>query len=230
MSTEGINTYNETSLHAALKEHYAGPGAVMEVPVGGFIADLVQDGVLIEVQTGNFSAMRRKLESLLCEHCVRVVYPIAVQKWLVRMTPEGEILSRRKSPKRGRWEEVFGELVAFPALMHHENFSLVVVMVHEEEIRLIDGKKRKWGKDWKRTERRLVEVVGEHLFESPGDLLGTLPDILPSPFTTSDLAGGLCMPRRLGQKMAYCLREMGLIDVVGNKRNGLQYVIGGTDT
>jgi hypothetical protein len=220
----GINTYNEKPLHAALKDHYLGLGGSLEVPVGRFVADCVQDGVLIEIQTASFGAMRRKLEALVADHPVRLVYPVAAQKWIVRVDDSGRALGRRKSPKRGRWEEVFKELVAFPSLMLRYNFTLVVVMVLEEEVRIVGGKRRRRRRDWSRSERRLLAVVGERTFAAPGDFLRDLSAGLPTPFTTADLARCSSIPRWLSQKMAYCLREMGVIMAVGKTRAGVQYV------
>ena len=229
MPENGINTYNENPLHAALKSYFSGPGGKFEVPVDGYIADLVQDGVLVEIQTANFGAMRRKLKSLLQKHPVRLIHPIAAEKWIVRLDMAGEQIGRRKSPKRGRWEHVFGELVAFPQLMQDPNFTLAVILIQEEEVRIVDGKRRRRGKDWKRSERRLLNVVDQRLFLAPGDLLREIPDTIPTPFTTADLATLLSMPRWLGQKMAYCLRQMGAITSVGKKRNAIQYVFSGDD-
>jgi len=63
-------------------------------------------------------------------------------------------------------------------------------------------------------ERRLLKVVGEARFDRPGDLAALLPSDLPSPFTTKDLAQSLHQPRRLAQQMTYCLRKMGVIEMV----------------
>jgi hypothetical protein len=225
VSANGINTYNENPLHAALKSYLVGDGGAFEVPVAGFIADCVHDGVLIEIQTANFGKMRRKLQSLLENHPVRLVHPIPVEKWIVRVDSSGKQLGRRKSPKRGRWEELFKELVAFPRLLLETNLTLAVVLVKVEEVRVVGGKRRRRGQDWRRLERRLLDVVGQRLFSTPGDLVRDMPATLPSPFTTSDLARCLSMPRWLSQKMAYCLREMGAITAVGKTRNGILYAL-----
>ena len=225
MSANGINTYNENPLHAALKSYVVGDGGAFEVPVDGYIADCVDDGVLVEIQTGSFGKMRRKLQSLLEHHPVRLVHPIAVEKWIVRVDTSGKRLGRRKSPKRGRWEDVFKELVAFPRLLLETNLTLTVVMVKVEEVRVVGGKRRRRGQDWRRLERRLLDVVGQRLFSTPSDLLRDLPATLPSPFTTGDLARSLSMPRWLSQKMAYCLREMGAITPMGKSRNGVLYAL-----
>jgi hypothetical protein len=227
VSANGIATYNEKPLHAALKGYVAGDGGAFEVPVAGYVADCVHDGVLIEIQTGGFGKLRRKLRSLLEHHPVRLVHPIPVEKWIVRVDASGKRLGRRKSTKRGRWEDVFEELVAFPRLLLESHFTLTVVMVKVEEVRVVGGRRRRRGQDWRRHERRLLDVVGQRLFSTPEDLLREIPPDLPSPFTTADLARCLSMPRRLSQKMAYCLREMGAITPVGKARNEILYALYG---
>ena len=66
MSNE-IGTLNEGSLHAGLKQWLWQPGDRVEVPVGGFVVDLVRGNQLIEIQTTSFAAMGRKLDHLLEE-------------------------------------------------------------------------------------------------------------------------------------------------------------------
>ena len=219
--TPHIGTLNEKPLHAALKNVCAQPGDRFEVPVDGFFVDLVRGDLLIEFQTAGFSAIRRKLEALLPHHPVRLVHPIAAAKWLVKVDRPGtKELSRRKSPKRGCVDDLFEELVSLPKLLAHENFSLEVLMIHEEEVRRDDRRRRK---SWRRCERRLLDVIDRWVFESPEDLADLLPDDLPEPFTTADLAERLTKPRWLAQKMAYCLREAGALSVEGKRANALLY-------
>ena len=73
-------------------------------------------------------------------------------------------------------------------------------------------------------ERRLLQVVGQRLFETPQDMLALVPTSLPEPFTTTDLAEATGQPLWLAQKMAYCLREMGAITVVGKRGRGILYL------
>ncbi|HAX81656.1 MAG TPA: hypothetical protein DCY40_03685 [Actinobacteria bacterium] len=63
-----IGSLNEKPLHAALKEWYRRRGDLVEVATDGFVVDLVRAGLLIEIQTGSFAAMRRKLDRLLDAH------------------------------------------------------------------------------------------------------------------------------------------------------------------
>ena len=227
MAAPVITTYNENPLHSALKTWYGGPDGDYEVPVDGFVVDLVQDGVLVEIQTANFGAMRRKIEALLPRHAVRLVYPIAVEKWIVRMDAAGKReLGRRKSPKRGTVDDVFLELVTFPRLLMHPNFTLDVVLIHEEEVRRTrppGRRRRRRQKDWVREERRLIHVVDHRLFLTPADLSTRIPASVPETFTTADISEATGLPRWLAQKMAYCLRTMDEIRVVGRSRKGLCY-------
>jgi hypothetical protein len=178
----------------------------------------------VEIQTRNFSAIKRKMLTLASSHPVRLVYPIAREKWIVKLAEdERSRLGRRKSPKRGAVEQVFQELVSFPQLLRAPNFSLHVLLIQEEELRRHD-KRRGWRrKGWVTHERRLIQVVDQRLFETPRDLAALIPDSLEEPFTTSELATAIAKPRWLAQKMAYCLREMGALTAVGKRGNAIQY-------
>ena len=219
-----ISTLNEKPLHAALKAWYARTGDRFEVQVDGFIIDIVRDGLLIEVQTTSLASLKRKLSSLVKAHCVRLVYPIPRDKWIVKLAEDGEsAASRRKSPKRGKIEDLFGELVSFPKLLAHPNLTLEVLLIQEEEIRRYDGRKGWRRRGWVTQERRLLKVVDQRRFSAPADLGALLPLDLGEPFTTSDLAGAIARPRRLAQRMAYCLREMSEIEAVGKQGNAILY-------
>ena len=155
-----ISTLNESPLHAALKAWYAQPGDRLEVEVEGFIIDIVRDELLIEIQTGNLSSLKRKLPSLADGHPVRLVVPIPREKWIVRLAEDGRgTLGRRRSPKRGQIEDVFGELVSLPRLLAHPNFSLEVLLTQEEELRRYDGTRAWRRRGWVTHERRLLEVA-----------------------------------------------------------------------
>jgi hypothetical protein len=220
-----IGTLNEGPLHAALKDWYARPGDQFEVSVGDFVIDIVRGDLLIEIQTGSFTSIRRKLKALVAEHPVRLIYPVAREKWIVRLAEDGEsVLGRRRSPKRGSLEHVFGELVSFPRLLAKPNLSIEVLLIQEDELRHRD-EKRGWRRHgWVVHERRLLDVVERRLFESPQDLAALLPSGLVEPWTTADLAKAAGLPRRLAQQMAYCLRKTGVIESVERRGRAHLYV------
>ena len=213
-----IATRNEGPLHAALKAWYAEPGDRLEVPVDGRQIDLVRGELLVEIQTASFSPIGKKLAALLENHRVRLVHPIASERWIVRVGDDGtRVLGRRLSPRRGRVEDAFAALVALAELVAHPRFSFEVVFTREEVVRRHELGRAWRRKGWVNVERRLLGVVGRRLFAGPRDLLALLPASLPPVFTTAELALALDITRDLAQKMAYCLRESGAIAAAGKR-------------
>ncbi len=222
VSTPHIGTLTETPLHAALKQWCVGDR--VEVPVDGFVIDVVRDDLLIEVQTSGFASIKRKVASLLeLGHRLRIVYPVPLDKWIVKVDDDDVVLSRRRSPKHGDPTDVFTELVSFPDLVAHPRFEVEAVLTIEEEYRrhTSDGRWRRNG--WAVVERRLLEVNGTLLVQGPDDLVGLLPEGLPETFTTAELARQLGRPRRTAQQMAYCLRVAGGITEVAKHGNAIVY-------
>ena len=221
-----IGTLHERSLHASLKEWYSISGDTIETPIDGYIIDIVRDNLLIEIQTRNFAAIKKKLKNLTKSHPVRLVYPIPVQKWVVRESPDGlSILSRRKSPKKKGFANIFEELVRIPELIVHSNFSIDALLIHEEEVRRKDGRRNWKRKGWNIIDRRLLQVIDSRLFRSPSDFLSFIPASLKKPFTNANLTEATNLRKNLVQKMTYSLRKMGAIRVIGKKGNAFEFEV-----
>ena len=220
----GIGTLREKPLHASLKRWYARAGDRIEVAVDGYVVDLVRGDLLLEIQTRGFSGMRPKVAALLAGgHRVRLIHPIAVDRWIVKVDADGAILSRRRSPRHGIPADLVSELVSFPDLLAHPCLEVELLMTVEEEWRRHDP-----GRSWRRhgwtiVERRLLDVLGSTALTHPGDLASLLPAAIPEAFTTADLAAALARPRRTAQLMAYCLRKLGLIHAVGIRGRSPEY-------
>ena len=204
-----IGTLAEKSLHAALKIWYSQPNDKFEVKVENFVIDIVRDKLLIEIQTGNFGAMKAKLKRLLPTHQIHIIYPIPQQKWIVRQTKEGRLIKRRKSPKRGKVIDIFKELVRIAELIPNANLSLEVLLTHQEELWRDDGKGSWRRKRWSIYDHYLLSVVEQLTFKSPSDFCALLPQTLAEPFTNRQLATALTCNLNMAQKMSYSLRKMG---------------------
>jgi hypothetical protein len=226
-SAPHIGTLREKPLHASLKRWYARTGDRVEVPVDGFVIDLVREDLLIEVQTRGFSSMKQKITTLLdLGHRVRIVHPIPIDKWLVKVDADGAVLSRRRSPRHGNPTDVFAELVSFPNLLADPHLEIDVILTNEEEYRRHTPDRSWRRKGWTIEERRLIDVVETLLISNTDDLTALLPTGLPDPFTTADLATKLGRPRRAAQQMAYCLRIADVIVAVGKSSNAVEYRVG----
>jgi hypothetical protein len=213
----------ESSLHHSLKQHFSGETGQTEVTVDGYQIDVVQGSLLIEIQTGSFSAIKSKLADLLPRHPILLVHPIPVETWLLKYDEGGQkLLERRKSPRRGRWEDLFFELVRIPHLLDHPNLTFEVLLTQQEQVRCNDGRGSWRRKGWSISDHRLLAILERRVFISPDDFRPFLPANLPHTFTTKELSAELNIPTYLAQKMAYSLRVMGLLEV--NQRRGRAYL------
>jgi len=224
----GIGTLREKSLHAALKAAYSLPNDSVECTINGYVIDIVRhvpDGSrqCIEIQTRNLATMKQKLYALLDEFPIHVIYPIAQERFISRIGQDSKLLSRRKSPKHGVIYDLFPELVSMPSLVLHPSFTVEVVLIHEEEVWLDDGKGSWRRKHWSIYDRQLLAIVDSVKFANPADFARLVPTTLAEPFDSQELASALKQPRFIAQKMAYCLRAMGVLHVVGKHRNALLY-------
>lgn len=220
-----INQYRESSLHLALKRYLAQPDDRFEAELDGYIVDILQRESVIEVQTGNFGAMKRKLSALLPHYPITIAHPIAVERWLITLDANQNITAQRKSPKRGNIYHLFNQLVYLPpAIITHPNLSFIGVMTHDQEIRIADGQGSWRRKRMSIYDRRLVDVVKTYSFNTPADFMALLPADLPAPFTTADLAKLTRQPKQIAQRMAFTLKQMGAITITGKQGNAYCYM------
>ena len=172
------------------------------------------------MQTGGFTPLRKKIQAL-AGRPVRVVAPIAIENRIVRMGDGGEVLSSRRSPKRGRVEDVFGRLVAIPELLGR--FGLEVLLVKQQELRVHQPGRAFRRRGWVVEGRSLVAVIDSIAIPDPAAAVALLPAGLPGEFDVAEIAAAGKLPRRTAQQMAYCLRKMGRIEAVGRHGNAITY-------
>ncbi len=221
---QGIGVQKERSLHAALKQWYARPGDQLEARVDGYIVDILRGEDVIEVQTRNLAALRVKLRALLEHRRVRLVYPIAQEKWIVRTSARGaRVLGRRKSPKAGRLADLFYELVSIPDLIDHPNLVFEIALIQEEEVRRADGRGSWWRKRQSIHDRRLLGVLETVVFKEPADFLRFLPADLVAPFSNASLAESMSCSVDAARRVTYCLKKMGAIREIGKRGNALVF-------
>ncbi len=219
-----IGTYNETSIHRDLKLYYSNDPHSYERRVNGYIVDVLDNDSIVEIQTGNFGSIRKKLETLLGTHKVRLVHPIAKTKHIIKIANKTNIpVSKRRSPKKGSVYSVFKELLRLSNLITHPNFNLDVLLTEEEEY-WIDDKKGSWRrKGWSKKDRKLISVSEKIVFDNDEDYVSLLPKDLPLKFTTSDVKEKANISLREAQQMCYTFRKAGLIIHTGKKSRSKIY-------
>lgn len=213
----------EQTIHEQLKEIYARDTGIIESIIGDYRVDVVKEDLLIEIQTSSFSSIRDKLKDLTQDNKVRLVHPIAYQKWIVRLDKNGKQVSSRKSPRRGRIEDIFNELVYTPRLLTNPNFELEIALVDMEEYWIDDGKGSWRRRRWSIHDKRMRELKERHLFKSPLDLKALMPDKLPDEFTSRKFSKETGLTMKLAQKMLYCLTKMNIVERNGKKGRAYLY-------
>ena len=216
----------ETSLHRQLKQRYACGDAAQEVKLGAFRIDVVNPDQLVEIQHGSLAAIRDKVVRLLKDHRVLIVKPILARKLILKLQRRGgAVISQRWSPKRGTPLDLFDELIYFTRVFPHANLTLEVPLVEVEERRFPGHGRKRWRRpnDHQVEDVRLVNVGEVFRFTTGNDLQQLLPQLLPQPFHTGQLAEQLNVQRRLAQRIAYCMRETGGAVEVGKQGNARLY-------
>lgn len=208
----------ETTLHRQLKDHFAdaATGSV-EFRSDGFRADAIgPDGEWVEIQSSPLGQLRPKLLRLLPLRRVRVVKPIVLERRIIVLGRSGgPEKPPRRSPYRGDLVEVFDDLVHLVQVFPDPHLRLDVLGVTIDEVR--SPRRRRPG--YAVEDRRLREIRRTIRVEQPRDLWELLP---PRPegrwadgFTTRDLDGWLGRGLAFAQRVAYCLRLAGAVEVSG---------------
>lgn len=219
----GIGTLSEKTLHLVLKLYYEPDEQYQEIKIGPFVADIVGENGIIEIQTRGFDKLRKKLRALLEATVVTVVYPVARCQWICWLEPlTGELASRRKSPKKGAPYAIFPELYKIKDLLLHENLRLRILLLDVEEVRLLDG----YGPDRKkrgtRYDRIPLALIDEIELNCPHDYAALVPPSLPAQFTTADYQQA-CRLRKAGAQVAlHVLHHVGAVRRCG--KSGRYYV------
>ncbi|HEY6892468.1 MAG TPA: hypothetical protein VI300_31975, partial [Solirubrobacter sp.] len=211
-----IGVLREGPLHRDLKALLASPGDAFEVKVDGYVIDLVRaGGELVEIQTGSFSPLRKKLDALLDRHPIRIVHPVPTRRRIVRVDEDGEVLSTKASPKKPAAATIFEGLVSFPTLLDHPNLTIEVLLCAEDHIRKpAPVRGRRYLRD--PGERRLTEVLERIELAGAADVAALIPSF-DEPFTTKELARAMRVPLPLAQKAAHCLRALEVLEPAGKR-------------
>lgn len=226
----GIGTLAEKTLHAALKFYYEPHSSCHEIPVGGYVADILGEDGIIEIQTRGFGRLREKLAAFLPACRVTVVYPLPWKKrlcWLDGTT--GEVLSRRRSPKVASVYEAFGELMRMVPMLTAPGLTIRILPLEIEEIRVRNPQKgrrpRRLRKDWVLEDRIPLSAGEEVVLECPADYIQFVPVELSDGFTVKAFAKAAAIPERLASITVSVLYRIGVLRRCGKEGNAYRYAV-----
>ena len=220
----GIGTLSEKTTHAVLKNYLIPKEEFHEVKCEGYVADILYEGEIMEIQTANFNLLRGKLAAFLPRYDVTVVYPIPHIKWVLWIDPDtGAISNRRKSPKTGNYYQVFPELYRIKMFLDNPNLHFRFILIDVEEYRLLNGWSRDRKKGSSRYDRIPVDIQDELMINAPEDYRVFMPCGLKRPFTSRDYQLAARLSRKLAQTALNILSHLGIVKRIGRGKEGFLY-------
>lgn len=209
---KGIGTLGEKTLHAVLKEYYEPDADSQEVRIGNYVADIVGENGIIEIQTRQLSRLVPKLRCFLQATDVTVVYPVAGVKYLLWLDEEtGELTKPRKSPVKADEFSVLGELYPLREFISDPHFHFVVCFLEIYEIRSLNGWSRDRKKGSTRYDRIPKRLINEFRLDSRLDYIQYLPLALENDFTSAEFASAWNIDRNSARLMLNILESAGLV-------------------
>lgn len=191
-----ITTYKERSLHLALKKYFCPDSSLHEIKIGKYVADACDGETVFEIQTGNFSPLRKKLQFYLesTELNIIIIRPIAQDRrvfWLDGAT--GELKKApRLSPRHEGLASGIADILYLKELLGNDRITFCFVMMEIDEARLLDG----YGKQRKTRATSIDRMAGEiysiNYIKSAQDVADVLFPLLPDgEFDRSSLSKSL---------------------------------------
>lgn len=221
-----IGTLGEKTLHSVLKYYLEPCDDFHEVAVGRYVADIMRDGCITEIQTRGFNLLRAKLSFFLKEHPVTVVHPIAAaREYYIIDSESGETSAKKKSPKKGSIYDAFPELYKIKMLLCSDNLYFHFILLDVTEYRCTAEKSRRNRKGIQRVDRIPSRIADEVFIDGKEDFKKLIPEGLPSPFTSRDFAAAIKRTRSHAQTALNVLSAVGAVKRIGKDKNAYLYKI-----
>lgn len=220
----GIGTLSEKTLHAVMKYYFEPHEENHEIRVGGYVADIVSERGIIEIQTRSFSNLRDKLSAFLEVCGVTVVYPMPWVKSVILIDADtGEVTKKRGYGGKPTIYSAFDELYSIAKQMQNERLSVCVAVVEVEERRICRG--GKWRKRDCECDKIPLRLLSEDYFTCPGDYARLIPAQLCDGFTSANFAAAAGIARSTAQGLLYFLNSLGVVTRTGKQGNSYLYTL-----
>ena len=221
-----IGTYKEGSQHLLLQLFYEPDIAYHEVPFEGYIADVLNEKGITEIQTVGFRALRDKLAVFLKKYPVTVAFPVSERKRIVWVDTEtGESSQGRYSTYFKAKYKLLPELLSVADYFGEPGLSIQIVSMKVSQYKALDG----YGKDKKKKATKLDTVPDELLsitvIKDADDIRGLLPFKKGEKLTSADISKALGLRKIPLWKAIKLLTIIEVIAPVGKKGNSIIYEV-----
>lgn len=219
-----IGTYKEKKLHYIMKKYFEPDENYHEVPVNGFIADILRDNRITEIESAGFSGLGPKLAAYSPDYDVTMVHPLCAVKYVSWIDPEsGTISPRKKSPKKEGPYDLLFELIRIMPYICNKNIRFVSPLLEVDEYKLLDG----WSKDRKRGAHRFeripLDIIDMVCLETDDDYIKYIPEACVEKFKVKDFAKAARIDAHKAQAVLKVMEKRGVIARDGNAGRAFLY-------
>ena len=220
---DGIGTYNEKRFHRIFKRFVTDDASCYEIKVGSYVADVLCDGHITEIQTAAFSKLVPKIRYYLekTDYTVSVVLPLIAHRRIVRAEKEtGEIKYVRTSPQKAQLSDALDHLYYLREFLGNTRLMIHVLLVSAEEYRYSERMRyrRKGAYD---NDLRPVDIKEETVLRGARDYLRFLPEVLrEGEFDSAAYSKSTGMK---GRKMYSSLNVLAALGILARRQEGRKY-------
>ncbi len=226
---QGIGTYQEKTLHRVLKSYLCPDTDFHETAVGPYVADIVLNDTIYEIQSAGLFPLKKKLAYYLSntDKQIQIVCPVLSAKRVIWVdTQSGETSTPRKSPVGHGKMRVLPELFYLLDVLDFNRVSLAIVSITADDYKLLDGKKGDKKRGASRLERLPRELTDLVYIRSAIDLANYfLPENLPTTFTAAEFSRLTHLRRRTLSAALKVLLHFEIINRGDKIGNAIRYQI-----
>lgn len=223
----GIGTLGEKQMHAAIKRFICPDPSFHEIKLDTadsgekkrrkFVADILKDGTVTEIQTGRLAPLTEKIRWILesTPYNVKVIHPIAESKWVNVLNSKNDVEKRYRSPVKGKVSDIACELYAIKEFIGSPRFSLVILLMEAEQYMKSTAKNTRSRKKYKKYELIPVNLLSVTVFSSVADYKSLIPDSLDGEFTVKQFSAASKIRGMDAYSAVHAFCDLGLLENSG---------------
>ncbi len=227
----GIGTLGEKQMHAAIKRFICSDTQYHEIKLDTakkdgeekttkrrrFVADILKDGNVYEIQTGRLLPLRDKISWILenTDHNVTVIHPIAESKWVNVLNNKNDIEKRYRSPVKGRIYDIAPELYAIKDFVRSPRFSLVLLMMEAEQYIKNTARSSLYRPRYKKYELIPINLISAVVFYKTDSYKSLIPDTLDGEFSVKQFSKETRIQGMDAYSAVHSLCDIGLLEECG---------------
>ena len=223
---DGIGLLAEKCLHATLKRYIEPDPAFHEQRRGRFVADVLREGEITEIQTRAPERLRQKLSFFLGQPDIvrlTVVIPVIACRYLRRFDPAtGAFGARRRSPLHQTPLTALASLWGLREWLCHPKLRVCLFGLEAEEYRYPPSQT-----GWRRRARRCELLPLRPLYRCDltraADFAALLPPLPESGFTAGQIMETTSLDSLDTSSLLRTLCEIGAVERVGKRGRAFLY-------